>query len=342
MSEITKIEWCDSTVNFWRVCTEVSPGCAHCYARERERRFRGPGTWGRGVPRIWHESAVKLAHRMNRKPWVCNRCGRSFTDANKGAHFCNDGYQVYVTDEAGFGFHRRRIFTESLGDWLDPEVPIEWLARMLDTIRQCDQVRWLLLTKRTEQWFPRIADALDFAEWITKEDPHEHEPKTDLGYWLNEWIAGNPPANIAIGTSVEDQERDHRIADLLRIPARWRFLSLEPLLGPVDLTPWIVRPKNHRVTPPRPICDPQLHWLIIGGESGPKARPCNVEWVRSLVRQGRDAGVPVFVKQLGANVDTVQQWGLARAVLKHPSGGDPAEWPEDLRVREQPDWEAWR
>ena len=137
MSEITKIEWCDSTVNFWRVCTEVSPGCAHCYARERERRFRGPGTWGRGVPRIWHESAVKLAHRMNRKPWVCDRCGVSSTVDDSHCDACH-------TDLGGF--HRRRIFSLSLGDWLDPEVPVEWLARMLDTIRVCDQVQWLLLT----------------------------------------------------------------------------------------------------------------------------------------------------------------------------------------------------
>ena len=320
MSEQTKIAWCDSTVNFWSGCTKVSPGCANCYAEALSKRGLGTpgrggtfGKWGPGAPRRLHESAFKLAHRLNRKPWVCDRCGVSSTVDDSHCDACH-------TDLGGF--HRRRIFSLSLGDWLDPEVPVEWLARMLDTIRTCPDVIWMLLTKRPQSFFSRLADASIYRTVGGR-------PLCDPD-WVNAWACRNsPPNNIAVGTSVEDQQRDHRISDLIHIPARWRFLSLEPLLGPVAL------PKLDGI-----------HQLIIGGESGPKSRTCNVEWMRSLVRQGRSAGVPVFVKQLGARPvfrmppDNAEPMGEITCL--DPKGGDPSEWPEDLRVREQPDWEATR
>jgi protein gp37 len=74
----------------------------------------------------------------------------------------------------------------------------------------------------------------------------------------------------------------------------------------------------------------KLHWIVVGGESGPGARPCSLDWIRSLIEQCRTAGVPIFVKQLGAHGT------FAKRRLKNRKGGDPAEWPEDLRVREYP------
>jgi len=136
-------------------------------------------------------------------------------------------------------------------------------------------------------------------------------------------------ANIWIGTTVEDQPRaDERIPHLLHIPAAKRFLSLEPLLGPVDLTRiehWWDQHTRHNLNALRGY-EPEkwrgLDWLIIGCESGPRRRPTDLAWVRDLVEQARAAGVPVWIKQL--EVD-----GKVRHRLE--------EFPEDLRIREWPE-----
>jgi protein gp37 len=307
MSEITKISWADSTVNFWSGCTKVSPGCANCYAEKlSDRNMKLPdgsktiGSWGKGAPRKWHNGAVKQAMRLNRKPWFC--------------------------------FRRRRIFSLSLGDWLDPEVPVEWLAEMLDTIRKCDSVDWLLCTKRPELFFERLRSV-----WASRICETGMQPFVD---WLRRWgMNGKPPAHVWLLTSVENQEQaNKRIPELMRIPAVVRGISLEPLLGPVSVEKWL---------PFGDDADRFVDWLVIGGESGHEARPCNVEWIRDLVKQGRDAGVAVHVKQLGANVvgGNAPLGGVGTFYsmrLKDKKGGDPAEWPEDLRVREWPehDWET--
>jgi len=222
------------------------------------------------------------------------------------------------------GFHRRRIFTNSLSDWLDDEVPIEWLDEMLDTIRQCSDVTWILCTKRPENFYKRLLEV-------------EKNVRSQLAHWVCSWMGClEIPENIILLASVENQEMaDKRVPELLKIPAACRGLSLEPLLGPIDLRRLIGFKKRDGA---------QLDWLIIGGESGPKARACNLDWIRSLVAQGKAAGVPTFVKQLGANV--VDTWKLPP---DHPANGqqfeiglcdkkgaDPAEWPEDLHVQEWP------
>jgi protein gp37 len=126
-----------------------------------------------------------------------------------------------------------------------------------------------------------------------------------------------PPANAWMGTSVEDQEQARkRISHLLGVPAAVRFLSCEPLLEGLGLTVWL----------------PGIAWCVIGGESGPKARPFDLGWARSLVAQCRAGGVAAFVKQLGAHPVAEGR----RLALRDPHGGDPAEWPADLRVREFP------
>ncbi len=160
------------------------------------------------------------------------------------------------------------------------------------------------------------------------------------------------PDNVWLGVSVEDQQRaDERIPLLLQVPARVRFLSVEPLLGPVDLCSCNPKwPDRHS----RDCRLLSLDWVIIGGESGPRARPCHVEWVRSLVQQCKAAGTPCFIKQLGskpvigcARCKDNPYWGRTLSSWtrcpdcglkgpRDPKGGDPAEWPADLRVREFP------
>jgi len=339
MSEFTGIAWCDSTVNFWSGCTKVSPGCEHCYAEELSKRFGGIdlrkedcsgtiGQWGPGAPRKVHDGAFKLAHRLNKKPWVCDR-GCELT---VGLAFGN---------ECGCGgtLHRRRIFSLSLGDIMDPEVPIPLLARALDKIRQCPDVDWLLLSKRWELWRERVSAAADH---LYGEDDN----------WLVDWLQGVAPRNVWIIASAEDQQRaDERIPELLNIPAVVRGLSLEPLLGPINIfkhCDWCgAEIADHDCETIDD--DYKIDWVIVGGESGPKARPCNIEWVRSIKDQCAAAGVDCFVKQLGSNpyadvAVTSDHPVLAGMIgvenrklkLNHSKGGDPTEWPEDLRVRQWP------
>jgi protein gp37 len=153
---------------------------------------------------------------------------------------------------------------------------------------------------------------------------------------------GNPLANVWLGVSVEDQARaDERIPLLLQTPSAVRFISAEPLLGSVDLRSggdvtevgyidWL---RGFDGSDP-PI--PRLDWVIVGGESGPGARPFHIEWARAIVTQCQAAHVPVFVKQLGADPRD-PHWDMGGMVtLRDRKGGDPSEWPEDLRVREFP------
>ena len=142
------------------------------------------------------------------------------------------------------------------------------------------------------------------------------------------------PWNIAIGVSVENQATaDDRVPTLLATPAETRFLSVEPLLDKVEILPhWISRPW------PRA---PSVHWVIVGGESGPQARDCRLDHIRLIVEQCRRLDTAVFVKQLGRRpVVHTESGGIVanhyRYGISDSMGGEPADWPEDLRVREFP------
>lgn len=286
----TTIEWADYTFNPWEGCTKVSPGCAHCYAEARNKRFKG-GNWGKGAPRrLTSDTNWELPVRWNNAP----------------------------------NLRRPRVFCPSIADWLDEEVPTEWLARLLKLIYHTPNLDWILLTKRPENWERRIGEAYE----------HSHRDT-----WQSLWIQGEPPPNIWLGTSVEDQKRaDERIPELLKIPAAIRFLSVEPMLEWIDLAYTCFNGADSFGTMPG------IHWAIFGGESGPGARPCNIDWIRDGVRQCRSAGVTPFVKQLGAKpVQTVaNQFHVSPKPieLKDKKGGDWSEWPEDLRVREFPNSKA--
>lgn len=352
MSENTKIEWCHHSWSPWRGCTKVSPGCAHCYAETLSKRNPAVlGQWGKGAPRVlaknWGDPM-----RWNRKQ--AERCcsGCDFDEA--------EGELILQCD---FCSVRPRVFP-SLCDWLDEEVPVEWLVRFLKLIHDTPNLDWLLLSKRPDNWGKRVTAALAHVEGILEPDGWEGDASTPIGCWLNEWLAGTPPPNVWFGVSVEDQPRAHdRIPLLLDIPARLRWLSVEPLLGPVDLSidglwkhtcersaldfikhaddgkshPDICRDKADQWMDARKTAK-NLDWVVVGGESGPGARPCNVEWIRSIVRECQSADVPVFVKQLGANPHC--ECGELPANGQtgwHPKGGDPAEWPQDLRFRQYPE-----
>jgi protein gp37 len=161
---------------------------------------------------------------------------------------------------------------------------------------------------------------------------------------------GTMPGNLWLGISVVNQEEaDRDIPRLLQVPAHIRFLSLEPLLGPVHVSRWLV-PWSHS----EDCYGRRVDWLIVGGESGPHARPFDIAWARSIRDQCDDAGVPVFVKQLGSHVlwngmsGPDEHWPRSTGSIdtghghfrKHLSdfrhGADMDEWPPDLRVQEHP------
>lgn len=293
MGENSKIEWTDHTFNPWRGCTKVSPGCANCYAETLSKR--NPwllGEWGNGKRR------VQASEAMWGEPLRWARAAR----------------------EAGDG-RRPKVFCASLGDWLDEEVHLEWLARLLSTIHATPELDWLLLTKRPQNWGVRVlAACLHMAGYQDGQmDRTPTAPEMPGGQMVWDWVKeGRPPHNVWVGTSVEDQPRaDERIPLLLKIPARVRFLSCEPLLGALDLEAFLVRNAKLRRCPEclyftnrltEEVCpndgrmlgeDLAIDWVICGGESGPGARPMHPDWARGLRDQCVEAKVPFFFKQWG-------------------------------------------
>ena len=157
----------------------------------------------------------------------------------------------------------RRVFVNSMSDVFHPRVPYGFVSKIFDVMCVAAAQRghiFQVLTKR---------------------------PGRAVGWWsLNqERYGGVWPAGIWIGTSVENQKYAPRITVLARVPAEVRFVSAEPLLEAVDLSPWLMRG--------------DVHWVIAGGESGSRARNMELDWVRQLCRQSNDAGVAFFLKQLG-------------------------------------------
>lgn len=294
----TKIEWADHSWSPWIGCTKVSPGCQNCYAEHLMDKRMGRVNWGKGNAR----------KRTNQAYWK----------------------QPFKWDRIAFmetgdpELYRASVFP-SLCDWLDPEVPLEWFADFLALIQATPNLRWLLLTKRPEQFGDRIWKLYRTA--CIANDPHGVMPM--VGQWH---VGGNPPSNVAIGVSTEDQQRwDERVPLLLQIPARWRFVSVEPMLGPITMA---LSRRGHKGAGERCML-PVPTQVIFGGESGPGARQCSVEWIRDCVRQCREAGVAAFVKQLGSQPVGFGEVLPSQFRIKHPKGGDPSEWPEDLRVREE-------
>lgn len=276
MGENSAISWTDNTWNPWIGCTHVSEGCRNCYAEADFDKRRHVAEWGPGKPR------VRTSEANWKKPLAWNR------KAEKNGT-------------------RPRVFCASLADWLDPEVPAEWLADLLALIFETPNLDWLLLTKRPELWRERLTNAY---EWC-----FEHGMKKDaLNCFIQAWIQGREiPSNVWIGCTVENQKATSRIPHLLQIPARVRFLSCEPLLGPVDLSA-VERPddaymKSHGHTGAVATIDEPddylywqkkgIHWVICGGESGPPARPMHPDWARGLRDQCVSAGIPFHFKQWG-------------------------------------------
>jgi protein gp37 len=314
MAEVTKIEWASSTWDPWRGCTKVSPGCKNCYAEALA--VRNPavfGGWGPGAPRVESKSWEQP------KAWNRKSAQRRKEHEHRWDGTLREAFKPESIPPAP---ERPKVFPSKC-DWLDPEASTFLLGQFLHLIMDTQDLLWLLLTKRPGLFRTRLAEVL--ADKV-------NGPKWPAWDFVDGWLNGHAPRNVWIGTSVEDQQRaEERIPSLVEIPAAVRFLSVEPLLEPVNL--------------PYAFFDggesfgrfPGVDWVIIGGESGQDARPCHIEWIRSLVQDCRTAGVKCLVKQLGKSYHEEQGSQRVRIFPEHSKGGDPAEWPAELRVREIPE-----
>jgi protein gp37 len=314
MSDTTPIQWADATLNPWGGCTKVSAGCAKCYAEHATPIRAMHIGWGKGAPRHRFTGFEASALRLDRK---AARLGTPL-----------------------------RVFP-SLCDWLDAEVAPEWLANFLDVVRRCPHLTWILLTKRPELWAERMFKAEMEAGCASR---------PALANWIDDWRAGKAPANVWFVFSAEDQRTfDLRVRVALAVPAVIHGASLEPLLGEIDIRDWLgpVLPSIHGQSN-FPMAG--LDWVITGGESaepGDTPRRCEVFWIWAIVMACARARVACFVKQLGGCCTTgnanAHDWpedtifteegpgfAEARVRLSHPKGGDPAEWPEELHVRQWP------
>lgn len=253
MGDKTGIEWTDATWNPVTGCTKVgTPGCDHCYAETFAERWRG----------------------------------------TKG-HYFETGFDVQLRpDKLGLPLRwtkPRRIFVNSMSDLFHDKVPDEYIARVFAVMALAPRHTFQLLTKR----HGRMRSLLNSAYFLQAVGRVWAEPPSDWPLPRDWRVPVWPLPNVWLGVSAEDQKRaDHRIPALLDTPAAVRFVSAEPLLGPIDLHAdpigkdsvfWI----GH------------LDWVIVGGESGPSARPMHPDWARSLRDQCIGAGVPFLFKQWG-------------------------------------------
>ncbi len=269
----SKIEWCDHTFNPWIGCTKVSPGCQHCYAEVlMDGRF-GRVQWG-------PQGERKRTSAANwRKPLAWDKQAKK------------EGI-------------RYRVFCASLADVFEDRPELDnWRIELFDLISATPNLDWLILTKRPENINPFL-----------------FEERHGFGdYW----------PNVMFGTSVENQEQaEKRIPALLKVENHRLFVSIEPLLGPVDFNAirygnYFMNPLTQRYVEGRPLMNSQdgtwtgfgmssfgkIHWVIVGGESGPHARPMHPDWVRNLRDQCQAAGVPFLFKQWGEWLPNAQEVG---------------------------------
>jgi len=270
------------------------------------RKPRWADTWGpTGRRLLTSESNWKKPLAWNKQGWLeCQGCGWR---GNERESIASPKY-LCPKCEWEVNLTRQRVFCASLADVFEdnPQL-VDWREGLFDLIQATPNLDWLLLTKRPENVNRMVADMYGDC------------------YWLEDY-----GKNIWIGTSIEDQQRaDERIPALLDIPARIRFLSIEPQLGAVSIWPWLSNP-TLAADYGRDL--PLLSWCIVGGESGPNAREFKMEWAHDIVSQCQQASIPVFVKQMGDNPTC----GGDRVTWLGPKGKDMSKWPEPLQIRQFP------
>jgi protein gp37 len=284
MGDKSAIEWTDATWNPVTGCVKVSQGCKNCYAK-------------RDWPRLAGNKATIYA-------------GRKFEDVR-----CHpERLKVPL-----LWARPRCIFVNSMSDLFQEDVPFEFIDHVFGVMSVCGQHTFQVLTKRPERALAYLTGdpPARHAAWhmcavaqLLENDCATLEGSIEVH--ARNVVPGFPPRNVWIGTSVEDQATaDARIPLLMQIPAAVRFLSVEPLLEAVDLAAYVwSRHMDEGVIE-------RLHWIIVGGESGPRARPMASEWVRTLRDQAFAFGIPFFFKQWGEWVALDQAEALFASTSAH-------------------------
>lgn len=279
MGDHSKIEWTDATWNPVTGCTRVSEGCRNCYI-ERTPAFR--------------------------------IAGRKFEHGSTGVQLHPDRLGQPLKWKRS-----RRIFVNSLSDLFHEDVPDDFILECLTVMAIAKHHTFQVLTKRPHRMLELVS------KWCAEDiylywHAFSGEPRE-----IDSW----PLPNVWLGVSIENQETaNERIPLLLQTPAAKRFISAEPLLGPVELSGFVPSCACYENGEPhwdkptwqglftKTICDgPQLDWVIVGGESGPGARPMHPDWARSIRDQCQAGGVPFFFKQ----------WGEWAAMSQMPDGETP-------------------
>lgn len=315
MGDRTGIAWTDASWNPVRGCTRVSPGCVHCYAETVAARFSGPGQPYQGLAQ-----------------WVTRPGGE------REARWTGKLAFVETMLDQPLRWRRpRRIFVNSMSDLFHEAMPDEWIDRVFAIMALAPQHVFQVLTKRPERARAYLASlpATGAPDRLTR--IAARIGAETRGYRGSAGLVDRPLPNVWLGVSVEDQARaDERIPILLDTPAAVRWISAEPLLGPLDLDRWLPYSQHWRQAEPSraSLGLPCLEWVVIGGESGPGARPFTLGWGKDLIRQCRAGSAAVFMKQVGSV--PVNREGERCPHIRDLKGGDPAEWPEELRVREWP------
>jgi protein gp37 len=280
MSDKTGIEWTDATWNPVTGCTEVTPGCDHCYAKTFAERWRG--TEG---------------------------------------HYFENGFDVQLREakltEPLRWRKPRKVFVNSMSDLFHDAVPDEYIARVWNIMNRSKQHTFQVLTKRHGR-MKSLLNSPEFQQMVWS--------MVGIGGDTPEWDQYRvwPLPNVWVGVSAEDQQRANlRIPALLGTAAAVRFISAEPLLGPIDLTkaiePNFARGGWEDLS--------RLHWVIVGGESGRGARPMEPDWARQIRDDCNRVGIAFLFKQWGEHVTVDQMtpecftsWDIKHGSDLYPSG----------------------
>lgn len=294
MGDKSKIEWCDATWNVIGGCTKVSKGCEHCYA-------------------------LGMSWRMQNNPKAPDRYRGVVEKVDGELRWTGQVNLDHEALEQPLRWTKpRRIFVQSMGDLFHPDVPGTFIDQVMKTVLLAPQHTFMVLTKRARRMF----------DYFYGENPLDYAPEF--------------PKNLWLGVTAENQARaEERLPWLLQTPAAVRFVSIEPMLGPVTLQGGNVPDNPDGPWPEGPLYDyaylrgvtgnRRVDLVIVGGETGPEARPMHPDWVRSVRDQCREAGTSFFFKHWGAWLHDSQmstgQRERARLGAAH----------ENRRVHEWPD-----
>ncbi len=263
------ISWCDEVLNPIVGCTPASTGCANCFASDLHNKR--------------HEAY------NNGKLQNIPQYAKPFSEIQ------------FIEKRLQIAIRRRKpttYFVNSVSDLFHKDVTFEQIMKVMDMIHGCDWHTFIILTKRPE----RMLEYLQYEESVHVEDTINYD-------------------HVYFGVSVEDQESfDKRVPILLETPVTNKILSIEPLVGEIDMSTQIGCLEGWRVEPehtencdpergcfsdcPQPVqvqCDP-IKAVIIGGESGKNARPCEYPWIKKITQQCDNGNVPVYLKQLGSHL----------------------------------------